>query len=306
MTPVRLGLAGFGRWGRILMRNMAAHSRITLAALASRQPDAALQVPEGCRVVADWRELLAMGLDGLVVATPPATHAEIGLAAIKQGLPLLLEKPLTLSVAEARTLTDAAERAEALVMVDHIHLFSPAWRRLKELLPGLGAIKALTGLAGNHGPYRTDTPVLWDWGAHDLAMIFDLMTGPPGRLEAHRSERRAVSGGVGETIVLELDFAGVPARATLSTLMDKTRRFTVVCAGGTLVYDGSGAVPLTLDGFPVAVVGGTPVEALFDRFAQAIAAGMRDRSGLGLGLRVVQALAACEALLPAASEGQLP
>lgn len=306
MTRVRLGLAGFGRWGRVLMRNMAAHPRITVAALASRQPDAISAAPAGCRVTPEWRDLLTMDLDGLVVATPPATHAEIGLAAMARGVPLLLEKPLTQSVAEARALTEAAERADALVMVDHIHLFSPAWRRLKEIRSGLGAITGLTGLAGNHGPYRSDTPVLWDWGPHDLAMILDLMGRMPDRCDARRSEWRSVPGGRGETVDLTLGFGAVTARATLSTLMDKTRSFILECEGGTLVYDGIGPVPLTLDGHPVEVAGGTPVEALFDRFAEAVASGGRDRSGLMLGRSVVEVLAACEALLPPAPHGQLP
>ena len=294
MNPVRLGLVGFGRWGRILMRNMAAHPKVVPVALASRQPDIAAELPEGCQVVDDWRKLLDLDLGGLVVASPPASHAEIAMAALERGLPLLMEKPLTLSVAEARLV---AATGTSLVMVDHIHLFSPAWRRLKALVPSLGPVLSLAGVAGNHGPYRADTPVLWDWGTHDVAMILDLVGGTPDRLRAVRTERRELPEGVGETIDLSLGFGALSATATLSTLMDKTRRFTVVCQGGTLVYDGVGAVRLSLDGQEISVETRQPLEILLDDFACAIGAGSRDRSGLDLGVRVVETLAACEALL---------
>lgn len=294
MRPARLGLVGFGRWGRIMMRNMASHPQVVPAALASRQADAAAEVPAGCVVVDDWRKLLDLDLDGLVVASPPATHAEIAIAALERGVALLIEKPLSLSPTEARAV---AATGTALVMVDHIHLFSPAWRRLKDLLPSLGPVLSLSGIAGNHGPYRTDAPVLWDWGPHDVAMILDLLGERPDRLQAVRTERRECPGGMGETIELSLGFGPVAATATLSTLVDKTRRFTVVCQGGTLVYDGVGAVRLSLDGREIEVSLRQPLEILFDEFAAAIGAGSRDRSGLELGARVVEVLAGCEALL---------
>ncbi|MBI3445268.1 MAG: Gfo/Idh/MocA family oxidoreductase [Magnetospirillum sp.] len=293
MSPVRLGLVGFGRWGRVLMANMEHHPQVCPAALASRQADA--PVPPGCHVVAHWRQLLEMELDGLVVAAPPAVHAEIALAAMERALPLLIEKPLTLSVAEAQALAAAGN---GLVMVDHIHLFSPAWRRLKQLAPDLGPVRSLAGVAGNHGPYRADTPVLWDWGAHDVAMMLDLLGGLPDRIRASRAERRQMPEGVGETIALSLDFGTVTATATLSALMDKARRFTVTCENGTLVYDGVGPVKLALDGKEVEVAPRQPLEVLLDEFASAIRSGSRDRSGLDLGVRVVEVLAACEGQLP--------
>jgi len=77
-APLRLGLVGAGRWGRNYIRTIAELEDVVLARLASRAPDAAALAGDGCAVAADWSELITAGdLDGVIVATPPATHADI-------------------------------------------------------------------------------------------------------------------------------------------------------------------------------------------------------------------------------------
>lgn len=67
---------------------------------------------KSCRAYADYRELLAKeDVDAVLIATPDHTHAVISMAAIKRGKHIYCEKPLTWSVAEARTVTEAARRA---------------------------------------------------------------------------------------------------------------------------------------------------------------------------------------------------
>lgn len=295
---VRLGLVGLGRWGRVLAANVAALPGAALAAVATSRPPADFGLPAGCRVCGHWRDLLALGLDGLLIAAPPGAHAEIAEAALGRGLALFIEKPLTLDPQEARHLAQMAGASDSLVMVDHIHLFHPAFRRLKELAGGLGAVRRIEGRAGNHGPYRDDADVLWDWGPHDMAMAIDLMGRSPDQVAARRLERRAVEGGIGETVCLTLDFGPTTAVVTLGTLMDKCRTFTVECEGGALVYDGVGPVPLTLcrpgeAPAPVPCPDDKPLSVALGEFVAAVAERRRDRGGLTLGVRVVEQLARC-------------
>jgi predicted dehydrogenase len=288
---VRLGVIGAGRWGRICLKTLANMAHIQVAAVASGNAETAVLMPEGCRLVSDWREMMGSGdIDGVVIATPPATHAAIATAAMAAGLAVFVEKPLTLSADEARGLrAQAAACGTKVFFTDHIHLFNPAYRRLKQLAHG---ITAITGLAGNHGPYRDDASVLWDWGPHDVAMILDLMGTAPDKVTATTIERHPVIGGMGEMVRLDFRFGPVIATATFGTLVDKVRRFTVDCAAGRLVYDDLAVNKLTRDGMAVTVEAISPLNVALSDFAAAIRDGGEHLAGLELGVAVVEVLAA--------------
>ncbi|RAU23592.1 hypothetical protein CU669_00350 [Paramagnetospirillum kuznetsovii] len=303
--PVRLALVGAGRWGRVILRNLAGMQGAVLAAVASGSPETAGLVPVGCPVFAHWRDMLAAGgFDGVVIATPPASHAEIAEAVMSHGLAVLIEKPLTLDLGEALALRDTAIRHGALVQVGHVHLAAPAWRRLKALVGEIGPVREIHAVAGNHGPYRSDATVLWDWGPHDIALCLDLLGQPPDRVEARLLARRNVAAdvtsGMAERLRLDLGFGVVAADIILGTDMDKTRRFEVVCHGGTLVYDDLSAAKLTLDGIEMGVAADPPLGIQLREFAAAIGAGSRDISGLDLGIAVVEVLGRCQSSLVAA------
>lgn len=299
LAAVRLGLVGAGRWGRIYIRALAAAEGVCLAAVASSNPETAALLPDGCVQYPDWQAMLAAGgLDGVIVSTPPATHAAITAAALAAGLPVLVEKPLTESLEEASWLRAVAdEHDRALVMVDHIHLFSHAWRGLKATVRGCGPVRSIEAVAGNWGPYRSDASVLFDWGAHDISMCLDLLGAAPDLAEVRVVERRQVEGGMGEVLQVTLGFGAITARLTMGTLMDKTRRFTVVCERGTVVYDDLAPAKLTLDGEPVDIASEPPLSVAVREFAHAIRIGERDISGLDLGVAVVDVLDRCQATL---------
>lgn len=289
---VRLGLVGAGRWGRIYLRTIASMADVvTLAAVASANPETATLVPQGCPVYRDWRELLAHpGLDGVVIATPPDSHHQVVCAAFDAGLAVMVEKPLTIDAAHGRDILARAERRAMVTVVDHIHLFSPAFRAMKRLVPHLGGVVSIDGVAGNHGPYRADTSVLWDWGPHDVSMALAVMESMPDRVDAQRLERRPVDRGVGENLRLVLGFGAVEATFTLGTLMDKTRRFRVRCARGELLYDDLATHKLCLDGQAQAIEATPPLTVALTEFAGRINRGDCRTDDLRLAVQVNEIL----------------
>lgn len=304
----RLGLIGAGRWGRIYIKTIAELDGVSLARLASRNPESARLTPSGCIISSDWRELIAAGdLDGVIVATPPALHAEMASAAVAAGLPALVEKPLVLALAEAMALRDLAHARRGLVMVDHTHLYHPAFEELKRQAPLLGAICVVESEAGNHGPYRADVPVLWDWGPHDVAMCLDLIPGSPLEIHAERQARQKHGNVDAETLRLELVFAtGERARIRLSNMIDKTRRFAVRCDEGTLVYDDLAPHKLVLQRgargaaeTPVSVSSEPPLQRVVKAFIAAIASGGDRTSSLDLAVEVTAVLERCAKALSA-------
>jgi predicted dehydrogenase len=302
---VRLGLVGAGSWGRNYIKTIGGLADVRLTGLASRNPDSARIVPPGCSVVADWHELFDPRLvDGVIIATPPQSHAEIGMAAMDRKLPVLIEKPLTMDVSEARALRGKALEKRVIAMVDHTQLFHPAYRKFKSLLPQFGPIQNLRSEAGRVGPFRPHTPVLWDWGPHDVAMCLDIMESRPERASAKIMERRNHGAGRGETVQLELEFPGnTRARILVSNILtQRTRRFIAECALGTLVYDDNASHKLTVQeaGAERAIefaAGEPPLTALVREFASGISMNRFDSRPIELGLGVVEVLAACAATL---------
>ena len=303
-AAVRLGLAGAGAWGRNYIRTIGSLPGMRLACVASRNPETAKIVPPACAVLPDWRALLDPSLvDGVIIATPTPTHVSIALAAIEHGLPVLVEKPLTLDVIQARGVKARATEKQVLVMVDHTQLFHPAYRKLKSLLPRLGRLQSLRGLAGRIGPFRPDTPALWDWGSHDVAMCLDLIGTPPTRIAAKVIERATIDGHEGESVQIDLGFpSSVAASLLVSNIFrEKTRRFSAVGDRAALTYDDAAADKLSLEqnGLrqPIAVDAELPLAVAVREFAQAIGARSRNARSLDVAVQVVEVLSVCAAAL---------
>jgi predicted dehydrogenase len=308
VAALRLGLIGAGRWGRAYIRTIAGIDAVALAAVASGNPETQSLVPPGCLVTGDWRAMIAMPeVEAVIVATPPALHAAMATQAIEAGKPVLVEKPFTMNVGEAEAVAALARRHGVALMVEHTHLFAPGFRELVRRIPELGRLRHLRGLAGNEGPFRLDTPVLWDWGAHEVAMSLAI-AGPPSAQSARLVERRS---GVphAESLSLSLNWqSGLEAEISLSNIAaPKRRRFEAAGERGSLIYDDMAQdklqfAPASGRAIPIPVEARLPLTVAVAEFAAA-ARHPPDEAALALGLAVVRVLEACDAALAAPSPG---
>lgn len=295
--PVRIGVIGAGRFGRHYIRLLQHTPGAELAAVASTKAETATLVPQGCNIVSDWRDLMdAALLDGVVIATPPALHVPMALEALKARIAALVEKPVALSSADAAQLRDAAAKG-GIVHVNHIQVINPAWRALKKQLPRIGAVRKVVSEGCNEGPYRSDTPPLWDYGAHDMSLVLDLFNGQPDTLTARLLERKPVKGAYDAMLAeTELVFGNVTARLRFGNISAvKIRRMEVVGERGTLLLDDLAAQKLqfitasgTAEPLPYDPL--SPLETVIQRFERAIHIGRNDINDLALGFAVVQQL----------------
>lgn len=232
---INIGLIGAGPWGRNYISTIAKLDGINLIHLASSNPDSANHVGSDCIISDKWQDVVCdKELDGIVIASPPTTHAEIAIEAINNGLAVLLEKPMTISVLDAKKILSTAQDKEAIVMVDHIHLYSSAWEVIRKKIPDLGAIQTITGIAGKWGPFPPKTPVLWEWGSHDIAMCISLMGRVPDKVSLKRIDFKMG----GETLKLVLDFGDTNAQLKIGNLYQKPMRsFVISFHHGELTYD---------------------------------------------------------------------
>ena len=295
---LRLGLIGAGAWGRNFINTIDGLDGVQLSHLASRNPESPSLVPPDCVISADWRDLIAArDLDGVIIATPPALHAEMTLAAIDAGLAVMVEKPMTLSLAEAETVVKAAGANNAIVLINHIHIYSAAWEGFKREAKTLGQLRAISSIAGNWGPFRRDTPMLWDWGSHDVAMCIDLIGRRPETAIARRIESQGADRKIGEALGLVLGFGEVTAKIAISNIIPKKNRlFTASLDGGELIYDDTLDDKLRLKinpqdpGTAVALSDERPLQRSVLAFLAAIGLGDADFKDAELGRDVVEVL----------------
>jgi predicted dehydrogenase len=143
--PFRVGVIGAGTHGSRYLR----HARedvpgMSPAVLCRRNRDLGAELARrfDCRYQAESADLIAdPEVDGIIVATPPASHFPLACEVLAAGKPLLLEKPLTVSLAEARELCrlDASGAAPPLFLAQSLR-WNPVILKVKELWPRLGRV----------------------------------------------------------------------------------------------------------------------------------------------------------------------
>lgn len=223
-APLALALIGAGRWGSNIRR--------TLQGL----PDCHLKY----LVTRTWRPLLSVPeLDGVLVATPASTHAEIALPFIERGIPTFIEKPLTVTIRDALRIEQAARRGRTRVFVGHVQLYNPAYQAAKKLMPRLGRIQYLLGEGANNGPFRQDVSALWDWAPHDLALALDLLHKRPLAVQARASSILRPRTQLYDVATLHVQFSdNVSLFGVYSWLFpEKRKRLTIVGTKSTIVFD---------------------------------------------------------------------
>ncbi|MFL4469553.1 Gfo/Idh/MocA family protein [Tateyamaria armeniaca] len=189
----RIGVAGAGLIGRQHIAAIARTPGVTLSAVLD--PAAAdIEGPSACDL-AD----LAEQSDGIILAVPNALHAPMAQELIAVNCPMLIEKPLTGSAVEGKTLVDAAKEADVPILVGHHRRHNPLVAKAKEIVEG-GGLGTLTTVHGQCWLPKPDHYYDADWrqgaGAgplfinliHDVDVLMYLC-GPIAQVQALESNR---------------------------------------------------------------------------------------------------------------------
>lgn len=133
---VRLGIVGVGNWADRLASTVGALEGVELVACHSRNEASRSEFARrhGIDVVASLEGFTASGCDGVLVATPHTTHAEIVVELAELGLGVMVEKPLALTVADARRCVAAAAAAGVVLQVAHYRRRHGATRALRRMI----------------------------------------------------------------------------------------------------------------------------------------------------------------------------
>ena len=177
MKRVKLAVVGAGHLGRIHAKLLAAMPAVELVAVVDPVASAREEVAGlyGAQPLADHRALLGQ-VDAAVIATPTKFHHQVALDFLRRGTPLLIEKPLAASVAEADELVVVARRHNALLQVGHVERFNPA---LRAATPHIGQPKFIEAVRASGFTFRsTDIGVVLDLMIHDLDVVLSLVGAP--------------------------------------------------------------------------------------------------------------------------------
>jgi predicted dehydrogenase len=235
---IRLAVVGLGRWGQNIVKTLAHMPQCDLAVVQDPSPQARKEVTSLAPNVATLDEVLAVPVDGVIVATPSSTHFEVARPFIERHSPVFIEKPLTTQLDDALAIWQAAHSSATLVFVGHIHLYNPAYRKMKELAGQGGEIRLLSAESMNNGPYRNDVSALWDWAPHDVAAALDLFGELPESVNAWGVEALR-PGKFIDAAWVQLSFSG-GRRAIIAVNWwspVKRKRITVSGVKHTIVFD---------------------------------------------------------------------
>ncbi len=157
MAPARIAIIGAGVIGARHLRLALAEPACRLVAIADPAPEAAALAQEaGVAHYRDFEEMLAREEpEGAIVAVPTALHAPVGIACAKRGVHLLMEKPITETVAAGRALLAAVEAAGVRLAVGHHRRFDPAVEAAREIV-GAGEIGRLLAVSATWALRKPD------------------------------------------------------------------------------------------------------------------------------------------------------
>jgi predicted dehydrogenase len=128
-----------------------------------------------CREFSDYREMLRE-VDGVVVAVPTVMHTAVATEILKGGVPVLLEKPIAPTRAEAETLFDLAAKKKVLLQVGHVERFNGAVQEMRKVIDRPHLIEGRR--MGPRSPRIQDVGVVLDIMIHDIDIVQWLVGAP--------------------------------------------------------------------------------------------------------------------------------
>jgi predicted dehydrogenase len=187
---IKIAVIGYGYWGKNLVRNFYNLTDCTVQLVAdsdSKKLASLKQLYPNIALTTTIQDVFsAKEIDAVVIATPVFSHYTLTKQALQAGKHVLVEKPMTASVAEAEELIELAQKKKKLLMVDHTFLYTGAVEKIREVVRSgeIGKINYIDSIRINLGLFQSDVNVLWDLAPHDISICLDMITQMPYSVQA--------------------------------------------------------------------------------------------------------------------------
>lgn len=242
-TQIKIGVIGCGYWGPNLARNFRALPECSLKMLCdisqSRLNHLRSLYPE-VEGSTDFNHTLnGAGLDAIVIATAVKLHYPMAKASLLAGKHTFIEKPMAASAAECEELVEIARQKGVVLMTGHTFLYSPAVRKIKEIVDSgdIGEIRYISARRLNLGLFQKDINVAWDLAPHDVSIILHILEEQPVTVNCRGSAH--ITPGVEDVTTMCLSFRKQRTAIIHSSWLDprKIREMTIVGSKRMIVYD---------------------------------------------------------------------
>jgi len=183
VPATRVAVVGAGYLGRFHAQKYAALDGVELVAVADPDDAARERVAReaGCGAVADYRQLLGE-VDAVSVVTPTPLHHLVSRAFLESGAHVLVEKPITATLEEARDLVATAARLGRVLQVGHLERFNPAIVAVEGILDRPRFVES--NRLAPFKPRGTDVSVVLDLMIHDIDLILNIVGSPVASIDA--------------------------------------------------------------------------------------------------------------------------
>jgi predicted dehydrogenase len=240
---VKVGVVGCGYWGPNLIRNLRQSPDCDLKLICDTSEQRLAHMrrlhPEVATTSRFEEVLNDPEIEAVVIATPVRFHYDMAKACLSMGKHTFIEKPMARTAAEAEDLVAIAERQGLVLMVGHTFLFSPAVRRMKEVIDhgDIGEVQYIAARRLNLGLFQKDINVAWDLAPHDISILLHLLEELPLSVSCQGSSH--VTRGIEDVTMMYLAFRKNRCASIHNSWLDpkKVRQMTVVGSQRMIVYD---------------------------------------------------------------------
>ena len=174
MGHIKICVIGAGGWGKNHIRTLSELGALGgIVEADSHQRNKMIELYPNVNCLSSIEHAFKNDFDGFVVATPPITHVKLAEQILTKNKPVLVEKPLTLSIDEAQSLKNLVENFNGKLMVGHLLLFHPAIMKMKKMIQDdmLGNLQYIYSNRLNLGVVRKEENVFWSFAPHDLSLF---------------------------------------------------------------------------------------------------------------------------------------
>lgn len=190
MGNINVGVIGYGYWGPNIVRNFFSTPDCTVKAVADARPErlaALAKIFPTINGVTSADDIFNdAAIEAVVIATPVFSHFPLAKKALEMGKHVMIEKPMTSTIAEAEELVRLAGEKKLTIMVDHTFLYTGAVRKMKQLVEAgdVGKINYYDSTRINLGLFQPDVNVVWDLAPHDISILYYLTDERPASISA--------------------------------------------------------------------------------------------------------------------------
>jgi predicted dehydrogenase len=243
MKKIKVGVVGCGYWGPNLIRNFRSLPDCSLKTMCDVSENRLTHLKSLYPEVegeTNYNHMLnGVGLDAVVIATSVGSHYPMAKASLLSGKHTFIEKPMATSSQECQELIEIARSKGLVLMVGHTFLYSPAVRKIAEIVQSgdIGELRYICARRLNLGLFQKDINVAWDLAPHDISIILHIMEKEAITINCQGSAH--ITPGVEDVTTMWLNFPGNRSAIIHSSWLDprKVREMTIVGSRRMIVYD---------------------------------------------------------------------